>query len=215
MGGTLGNLALAKWMILAVFLSAAGSTLSCIVAAARITFAMGHDHVFPPILSRTDHKYRTPSVATVVAVLVTGGALWLYSLGSASVQGTFNSTISTAGLLFTLFYVVTGIAMPIYYRKLATTSAKNFVELAVVPVLSTVFLLWIGWKSIGTSLGGWTGEDMKYLYVMLLIGAGVLVYARLRHRAAYWGIRPTAFDPTTDVADYTGDGTEGAPVTTP
>ena len=66
----LGNTALAKLMIVTVLFSAVGSTLACIVAGGRVTFAMGYDKVLPPVFGRTHPKYKTP-----VAAMLAGAAI--------------------------------------------------------------------------------------------------------------------------------------------
>jgi amino acid transporter len=52
--------ALAKYMILAVALSAIGSTLATLVSGVREAFAMGADGVLPRALARTHPRFRTP-----------------------------------------------------------------------------------------------------------------------------------------------------------
>ena len=53
--------ALAKYMILAVALSALGSTLASLVSGVRVTFAMGSDGVLPRAFGRTDSGSRPRS----------------------------------------------------------------------------------------------------------------------------------------------------------
>jgi amino acid transporter len=50
--------ALAKYMILAVALSALGSTLASLVSGVRVTFAMGSDGVLPRLFGKTDPRLR-------------------------------------------------------------------------------------------------------------------------------------------------------------
>jgi basic amino acid/polyamine antiporter, APA family len=55
-----GN-ALAKYMILAVALSALGSTLASLVSGVRVTFAMAADHVLPHAFAKTHPRFKTRS----------------------------------------------------------------------------------------------------------------------------------------------------------
>lgn len=192
----LGGSALAKYMILAVLLSAVGSALASLVSAARITFAMGYDRVLPPVLARTSPRYLTPSVATVIMGVLAIAVTWLYSLGSSSVQDSFNTVVASVGLLFALFYAATGFAVAVYYRKLAVRGVLPFIELVVLPVGSALFLLYVSWKSVTTSLGGWTSQNMVYLYVMLAIGVAVMLYVRLRGTSQYFDMPIEAYDPS-------------------
>jgi amino acid transporter len=53
-------------MILAVALSALGSTLASLASGVRVTFAMGADGVLPRLFGRTDARFKTPVLATVI-----------------------------------------------------------------------------------------------------------------------------------------------------
>lgn len=52
--------ALAKYMILAVALSALGSTLTSLVSGVRVTFSMGSDGVLPRQFGITNPRFKTP-----------------------------------------------------------------------------------------------------------------------------------------------------------
>jgi len=185
-GQQLSGSALAKLLIVAVMLSALGSTLGSAVAGARITFAMGSDRVLPPILSRSHRRFKTPSTATVLVCSFALAALWLYLLGSSSIQATFDTVVSSVGLLFAVFYAATGIAMAVYYRRRAVASLRSLLELAVIPLASAAFLLYIGYRAVPTNLGGWGSRNMLYLYIMLGIGVALMLYARFWLRADYF-----------------------------
>jgi amino acid transporter len=172
-------------MILAVLLSIVGATQTAMVSGARIAFAMGDDKVLPPALGRTHPRHRTPYIATLLFSGLSLVVLWLYLLGSSSIQGSFDKVISSVGLCFALFYAATGLAMAVYYRKLAATSTRNLVELAVIPLASAAFLLWVAWKSV-PGLGGWNSSIMHYLYVMLAIGVVLLLIARQLGQTTYF-----------------------------
>jgi amino acid transporter len=174
-----------KVMILAVLLSIVGATQTAMVSGARIAFAMGDDKVLPPALGRTHPRHRTPYIATLLFSGLSLVVLWLYLLGSSSIQGSFDKVISSVGLCFALFYAATGLAMAVYYRKLAATSTRNLVELAVIPLASAAFLLWVAWKSV-PGLGGWNSSIMHYLYVMLAIGVVLLLIARQLGQTTYF-----------------------------
>jgi len=50
------------------------------------------------------------------------------------VQDSFATVVSVDGLLFALYYALTGIATAVYYRKLAVRSPWSLVQLAVCPL---------------------------------------------------------------------------------
>jgi amino acid transporter len=188
-----------KVMIAAVLLSIVGSTQTALVAGSRIAFAMGQDKVLPSALGRAHPTHRTPAVATVVFAVLTLAVTWLYSLGSGSVEGAFSNVVSSVGLMFALFYSATGVAMAVYYRKLAVRGAGSFLELAVVPLASAAFLIWVAIKSV-PGLGGWNGTILHYLYVMLGVGVVFLVVTRLAGRSGYFSQPTEAYQPPAEAS---------------
>jgi amino acid transporter len=193
----LSGSALAKLMILAVLLSAIGSTLGTIVSGARITFAMGASGVLPRALSRTHRRFDTPTIATLLTAGFALVVLWPYTLGSSSVRDSFDTVVSLDGLLFGLFYAATGIAMGVYYRKLALRSVRGLLQLMLFPVASALFLLYVSYKAVG-DLGGWGGKSLVSLYVLLGIGLAIMLYGRLRGDSEYYRQPIEAYEPQTD-----------------
>jgi amino acid transporter len=183
-----------KVMIVAVLLSIVGATQTALVAGARIAFAMGQDRVLPSALGRSHPRHRTPAVATLVFAVLTLVVTWVYTLSSSSVEATFTSVVASVGLMFALFYAATGIAMAVYYRRLAARGVGALVELALVPLVSAGFLLWVAFKSV-PGLGGWTGTDLRYVYIMLGVGVAFLLIARFIGRSAYFSEPIEAYDP--------------------
>jgi hypothetical protein len=98
------------------------------------------------------------------------------------------------GLMFALFYAATGIAMAVYYRRLAARGAGAFLQLALVPLISAAFLIWVAIKSV-PGLGGWNGTVMHYMYVMLAVGVVFLLIARFIGRSSYFAEPIEAYDP--------------------
>jgi amino acid transporter len=184
-----------KVMIVAVLLSIVGATQTALVAGSRIAFAMGGDGTLPRSLGRAHPVHKTPAVATLLFSGLALIVLWIYLLGSSSVQGAFTSVVSSVGLMFALFYAATGIGMAVYYRKLALRSVAGFLELMLVPAASAVFLLWVVWKSV-PGLGGWAGKDLKIVYVMLAIGVILLFVAKARRQTDYFDRPVEAYDPS-------------------
>ena len=183
-----------KVMIVAVLFSVVGATQTALVSGARIAFAMGGDGTLPKALGRIHPVHRTPAVATLTFAGLALIALWVYVLGSSSVQGAFTKVISSVGLMFALFYAATGLGMAVYYRKLAVRSLRGFVELLAVPGLSAAFLLWVAVKSV-PGLGGWGSSVMLLAYVMIGIGVLLMIVARARHQTGYFDRPIEAYEP--------------------
>ena len=185
-----------KVMIAAVLFSVVGATQTALVSGARIAFAMGGDGTLPRSLGKTHPIHKTPAVATLLFAGLALVVLWLYVLGSSSVQGAFDNVISSVGLMFALFYAATGLGMAVYYRKLAVRSVRGFIELLAVPGLSAAFLIWVAVKSV-PGLGGWWSPVMKLAYVMIAVGVVLMIVARLRRQTDYFDRPIEAYEPST------------------
>ena len=59
--------------------------------------------------------------------------------------------------------------------------------------LATRLALYL-WRSI-PDLGGWTGRNMQYLYLLLAIGVVLMIYARIRGESDYFDRPLEAYDP--------------------
>jgi amino acid transporter len=192
--GVVSGSALAKYMILAVALSALGSTLASLVSGVRVSFAMGSDGVLPRVFGITSARWKTPVLATVVIGVIAAIGVWLYTFGSSSVVNSFITIVSVDGLLFALYYALTGIATAVYYRRLAVRSVWSFVLLIVFPLAAAGFLIYIVYRSV-PGLGGWSGRDLVSLYVMLAIGAAIMLYVRFAGESDYFSMPRETYQP--------------------
>jgi amino acid transporter len=186
--------ALAKYMILAVALSALGSTLASLVSGVRVAFSMGSDRVLPHAFARTNPRFHTPILATIAIGVIAAIGVWLYTFGSSSVQNSFDTVVSVDGLLFALFYAMTGIATAVYFRRLARRSPWNFTLVTLFPIAAAAFLVYIIYRSVA-GLGGWTGRDLVSLYVMLAIGAAIMLWVRFTGTSDYFSLPRETYQP--------------------
>jgi amino acid transporter len=138
--------------------------------------------------------HKTPAVATLLFAGLALIVLFVYVLGSSSVQGAFTNVISSVGLMFALFYAATGVGMAVYYRKLALRSARGFIELMLVPGVSALFLLWVAFKSV-PGLGGWWSPVMKIAYLLIGVGVLLMIWARARNQTDYFSRPIEAYEP--------------------
>jgi hypothetical protein len=120
------------------------------------------------------------------------------------VQDSFTTVVSVDGLLFALYYGLTGIATAVYYRNFAVSSPWTLVQLAVFPLAAAGSLAYIIVRSV-EGLGGWSGRDLVSLYVMLGIGAGVMLYVRFRGGSDYFSLSRETYQPATEPAVAAGD----------
>src|ERR1035441_10288107 len=113
---TLGGGGWAKVMALSLALSVIASTGTAIVIIARMVYGMAGHRVLPPVLSNVNRRFATPVVASVVIGLILIVATWVYLL-SGSIANVFTQVIDVTGLLYAGFYILTGLAAVMYYRR--------------------------------------------------------------------------------------------------
>ena len=114
-------------------------------------------------------------------------------------QEIFDTIVSVDGILFALFYSATGIAMAVYYRRLAKRTIGGILELLVFPLGSSAFLLYVVYRSV-PGLGGWGSRSLEYLYGLMIIGIVLMLVARIRRDSDYFDLSIEAYDPATEGA---------------
>ena len=181
-----------KLMAFAIVLSVLGTTQAFLISAARISFAMGRDRVIPPIFGDVHRRYHTPAFATVLFGVITIAMTWLYVYAS-SVSGAFDTVVTSVGVLFALFYAITGLATVVFYRRMVTTSLSNMIILGVLPIGGAAVLLWIA----GKSLAGFSGSALWSMVGIAVVGVIAMVVARTVYRAPFFSLPRVHFDPST------------------
>ncbi|NTF44197.1 APC family permease [Rhizobium rhizogenes] len=136
-----------KAMALAIVLSILGTTQAFLVGAARISFAMARDRLLPGVLGEISPKYRTPAKATIIFGVSMIVMTWLYVFLS-SVAGAFDTVVSVVGIMFALFYAVTGFTVTWAFRATVMANARNLISLGLIPTIGGVTLLAIAIVSI-------------------------------------------------------------------
>lgn len=161
-----------KWagylMIFAVLSSTVATTQTTLLPAARITYSMARDRVFPKVFADIHSKYRTPALGTLIlGVFAAAGILFVQHNSSGSnIITTFTNNV---GALVAFYYGVTGIACAWAFRKAWQESTKFLFTGIILPLISGLVLLGVLVWDIKSS--GWSG--MKW-DIMLLIAAAVL-----------------------------------------
>ncbi len=135
---------LAPVMDIAIVLSLFACTLACINASARIAFAMAHDGMGVPALTRAHDTHRTPHVAIwVVSVPMVLLAVVPVLAGTDAVALTgYVGTVATFG--FMLAYALVSFAAPVYLNRLGVTNPLVLVA-GAIGVLSMAFIFWANW----------------------------------------------------------------------
>ncbi len=129
-----------KLLIIAVLTSAAASTQTTILPAARTSLSMARAKAMPGSLGKVHPRYLTPAIST----LWMGGLsiLWYVGLTIVSEDILFDS-LAALGLMISFYIGISGFACAIYYRHELLRSVKNFFFVGVGPVLGGVILFYL------------------------------------------------------------------------
>ncbi len=126
-------------MIVAVLGGTLASLQAAIVSAARISYAMGRDRVFPVWFAQVSPKYRTPMNATILVGLLNVVFLWASTL-VGSIGQALSDVVSTLGLMAAMFYLLTAVTAIWCYRHTITSSVANVFFGGVLPLVGASFM---------------------------------------------------------------------------
>ena len=170
--GVLGGSSGAKAMALAIALSVIATTGTGIVLTARIIYGMASYRVLPEFLSNVSRRYATPVWSSILVgfLLIVIAAVYLLT---SSVQNAFDNVIAVTGLLFSIFYILTALAMIVYYRRRVFSSVWDAIVLAILPLGAAGFLGWVLVKSVIAAPGSqkWSLAGIIALGVVLMLSA--------------------------------------------
>src|ERR1039458_3601903 len=86
----------------------------------------------------------TPIVVIGLILIV---ATWVYLL-SGSIANVFTQVIDVTGLLYAGFYILTGLAAVMYYRRRVFSKVGDTLLVGILPLAAAGFLVWIVVKSL-------------------------------------------------------------------
>jgi len=156
--------------------------------------------VLPRSLGSISERYRTPAVAT----LLLGGTMMVLAIidvFATSVASAMAVIINTSGVLYAIFYAVTGLAAAWYYRRMLFQSAKNVIMLGLLPVAGAALLIWVAVKGFqGLSLAERNG-----LLGIAVFGVVLMIIARWLFRAPIFKTRIEAAQTTEAVSNFGAD----------
>ncbi len=133
-----------KILIIAVLTSAAASTQTTILPAARTSLSMARAKAMPESLGHVHPRFLTPHVSTIWMGLLSIG--WYVGLTLVSEDILFDS-LAALGLLISFYIGISGFACAIYYRHELTKSIKNFFFVGVGPTLGGAILFYLLFKN--------------------------------------------------------------------
>jgi amino acid transporter len=171
----------AKVMALSLALSVIASTGVALVVIARMVYGMASHRVLPPVLGNVNRRFSTPAVASIVVGVILIAATWAYLL-STGLANVFTDVIDITGLLYAGFYVLTGLAAIVYYRRRVLSNAWDALLVGLLPLGSCAFLVWIVEKSLSTA------PASQVWSIVGIVAAGVVLML-----VARFGLRSTFF----------------------
>ncbi len=181
-------------MIFAVLSSTVATTQTTVLPAARITYSMARDGVFPKVFAKIHGRYQTPAVGTL---LVAGASLLGIALTtlSSSANNVFGNLVNNIGVLVAFYYGITGLACAWAFRK---TLGKGFLPnltMVVLPLIGGVSLLYVCWVVIQS--GGLTALPDD---IVILSGIPVLAFTRwkLRGQSGFFTQALVSYDSVED-----------------
>src|SRR5262249_20938564 len=92
--------------------------------------------------------------------------------------------LNETGLLYATFYMLTGLAAIVYYRRRVISSPADFITLGLLPVGAIGFLGWVVVKFMSQST---SSENWSLAWVVVL-GLLMMVVARLGLRSPFFRI---------------------------
>jgi amino acid transporter len=174
----------AKMMALSIALSVIATTGTGIVLSSRIVYGMASYRALPGFLSNVSRRYRTPAAASIVVGVLLIVLTWAYLLAT-SVQNAFNDVIAVTGQLFTIFYIMTALAMIVYYRRRVFDSARNALLQGLLPLAAAGFLGWLLARSVQEA----PAAQVRSLAAIVVAGVLAMLIARFVLRSRFFGIR--------------------------
>jgi len=192
---------LSRLLILMVLTSAAASTQTTILPAARTTLSMAAYRALPQQFAKISPRYLTPTVSTIV-VGVAAVALYI-PLNYISQGNPIADAVSAIGLYIAFYYGLTAIACAWYYRSTLTSSARSLWMRGILPLLGGLIMFAAGLYSLqsdwvaSNSYTSWTVPGLHwqiggiFIIAALAALAGVASFIYMRVTAPAFFRRQT------------------------
>jgi amino acid transporter len=169
-GHVIGGTWLSRVAAVAVALSVIAGTGTGFVVLGRIGFGMSSTGALPASMGNLNPRFHTPILATVIPGVAFLIVTWVYLL-VGSVAAAFAALVAGTGILFTSYYVLTGVAMISYYRRRVFSSVGGALVDGILPLAAAVFLGWIIFKTMqsNTANVNWTITGIVGVGIVLMI----------------------------------------------
>ena len=127
-------------MVFAVLASTVATTQTTLLPAARISYAMSRDGVFPRLFGTIHPKFKTPALGTLVLSFASIFGIMLTTL-STSAGSVFSQLVDNIGVLVAFSYGITGLACAWAFRKVWGQTVRSTLTMIVAPLIGGVILL--------------------------------------------------------------------------
>jgi len=155
----------------AILLGYLGGIETTIITFGNVGYSMGRDGVLWRAFARVSDRTKMPWLAililTVPSFLMFILQVWTSGASLAAILGDLASSL---GLMFVVYYALTGIASAWMLRKIALTSAWTAFSGVLLPLAGAATLVWIGVKSWGESV---TSVRVTWIVAIALSGVAV------------------------------------------
>jgi amino acid transporter len=201
-----------KLLIIAVLTSAMASAQTTILPTARETLSMAHHGALTPRWGLTHPTHKTPSWSTIW--MGVASILWYIFLVVVDHSGNIlYDSISGLGFSICFYYSVTAYACPFYFRRFVLKSWRNFLFMAVAPLLGAASLTWVFvkcaifyWNPVNALSAPWlkighfrgVGAPFVIGIGILVLGIPLMIWQRL--------VMPAYFHRSREVAETLQDG---------
>jgi amino acid transporter len=162
-----------------------GGIETTIITFGNVGYSMGRDGViwksFAKVSDRTEMPWLAIVVLTVPCFVIFLFQVWVGGT-LASILGDLATSL---GLMFALYYALTGIASAWMLRKIARTSFWTALTGVFLPLLGAAILVWIAIKS-------WAGDNASirwtWIAAMAISALGVAI-SRYFGKSSFYGSR--------------------------
>lgn len=135
--------------IIAVMLSSIGTLETSILQFTRTMYAKGRDGALHPRYAVLHKSWRTPWVATL-AITLFGLIMLFLSSYFSSVQLIIKDSVNAIGFQVALYYSLAALTCAWHFRHTARRSFSQLITLAIWPILSAFFLIYVAVYSVPT-----------------------------------------------------------------
>jgi amino acid transporter len=174
---------LSRLLILMVLSSAAASTQTTILPAARTTLSMAAYRALPQQFAKINPRYLTPTVSTIVVGIVSV-ALYI-PLNFIAGGNPIGDAVTAIGLYIAFYYGLTAFSCSWYYRSTLGRSARDLWMRGILPAAGGVIMFAAGLYSLqsdwvaSNSFTSWTVPGLQWHIGGIFIIAALAALAGL------------------------------------